>query len=272
MQTPCISVITVVLNNAEALKKTMESVWSQTYPNVEYIVIDGGSTDNTIEVIKEHESRISCWSSGKDKGIYDAMNKGLQKATGKWVNFMNAGDYFHNNQVLADCVKYLHTSSQPCDIFYGNFIWKDTDKELFIKRKHPCRLGYTMPSCHQSFFVDRQIHQQNPFNLYYEIAADYDFFLKMYRSGKRFLRIPVTVSVYQAGGVSEISENKKGAEFTAIFHNYNNLWRRCWLKIFSMRLFDGGWRAYYLLLWTQKLLGKKKYRTFAAFMSKIRNR
>lgn len=105
MNIPIISVITVCYNAAASLEETMLSVLNQTYDKVEYIVIDGGSKDGTLDIIKKYANRLAYWTSEPDKGIYDAMNKGISKATGNWVNFMNAGDLFIDNEVLSKCFK-----------------------------------------------------------------------------------------------------------------------------------------------------------------------
>ena len=97
---PLISIITVVFNGEKYLEETIQSVINQTYSNVEYIIIDGGSSDGTLDIIKKYEERIDYWVSEKDKGIYDAMNKGIDVASGEWINFMNAGDGFYADDVL----------------------------------------------------------------------------------------------------------------------------------------------------------------------------
>ena len=96
-----ISVITVAYNASRYIETTILSVINQTYSNIEYIIIDGGSTDGTVDIIKKYSNKISYWISEPDKGIYDAMNKGINKATGEWINFMNAGDTFHNPDTLS---------------------------------------------------------------------------------------------------------------------------------------------------------------------------
>ena len=97
---PLVSIVTVVFNGEKYLEQTIQSVINQTYDNVEYIIIDGGSTDGTVDIIKNYEDRIDYWISEKDKGIYDAMNKGINLASGEWINFMNAGDIFYDEKVL----------------------------------------------------------------------------------------------------------------------------------------------------------------------------
>ena len=101
MDAPIISVITVCYNVASTIEKTMLSVLNQTYKNLEYIIIDGNSTDGTVDIIKKYAERLTFWISEPDKGIYDAMNKGIVKATGKFLIFMNAGDQFLNEKVLS---------------------------------------------------------------------------------------------------------------------------------------------------------------------------
>ena len=102
---PLISIITVVFNGEKYLEETIQSVINQTYSNVEYIIIDGGSSDGTLDIIKKYEERIDYWVSEKDRGIYDAMNKGIDVASGKWLNFMNGGDEFYDNKVIENIFK-----------------------------------------------------------------------------------------------------------------------------------------------------------------------
>jgi glycosyltransferase involved in cell wall biosynthesis len=99
---PLVTVITVCFNCKSDIEKTIKSVLEQTYDNIEYLIIDGGSTDGTVDVIKTYSDRLAYWVSEPDRGIYDAMNKGLQKAAGEWVNFMNVGDLFVDEMVATD--------------------------------------------------------------------------------------------------------------------------------------------------------------------------
>ena len=102
-----ISVITVVFNDVVNIRKTMESYFSQTWKDKEYIVIDGGSTDGTVEIIREYSDRLAYWCSEKDDGIYDAMNKGISHVTGDWINILNSGDYYVSNGVLEDAISSI---------------------------------------------------------------------------------------------------------------------------------------------------------------------
>ena len=121
MNLPTISIITVAYNASNTIETTILSVVNQTYPNIEYIIIDGGSTDGTIDIIKKYESKITKWISEPDKGIYDAMNKGINLARGEWINFMNCGDSFYENntlQVISDTI----INSKDINVIYGNSI------------------------------------------------------------------------------------------------------------------------------------------------------
>ena len=125
-----ISVVTVCYNAADTIEKTMLSVLNQTYHDIEYIIIDGGSTDGTVEIIRKYADRIAYWVSEPDKGIYDAMNKGIKVATGEWINFMNAGDEFVDANVL-DKLFFAKTVANV-DVIYGNTLMEYMD--VFLAR------------------------------------------------------------------------------------------------------------------------------------------
>ena len=113
-----VTVVTVTYNAAESLEKTILSVLQQNYSNVEYIIIDGGSTDGSVEIIKKYSDKIAYWVSEPDRGIYDAMNKGIRKATGEWINFMNAGDLFFHESTLSSVFSKQNHSLY--DIMYSD--------------------------------------------------------------------------------------------------------------------------------------------------------
>ena len=117
---PLISVVTVSYNAVSVIEQTIFSVINQTYPNVEYIIIDGGSTDGTVDIIKKYADKITYWVSEPDKGIYDAMNKGIELATGEWINFMNAGDSFYSFSILELIFGQTIFSN---DIIYGDTLF-----------------------------------------------------------------------------------------------------------------------------------------------------
>ena len=196
-----ITVITVVYNDVNGLKKTIESVINQSYHLIEYLIIDGGSTDGTIETIKNYDKNISKWLSEPDKGIYDAMNKGIDMATGDWVIFMNAGDWFYNNDVIGNIFKKLHKDTQ---LIYGNHeVVYDT--YIKVKKAKPeSELWKGMICSHQSLFVKAELLKENKFNyLSYSIVADYHFMFNSWISNLKFQYVNTRVACYQSGGISE---------------------------------------------------------------------
>ena len=178
-QSPLITIITVAYNAVKDIENTILSVLNQTYPNIEYIIIDGGSTDGTLDIIKKYEDKISYWVSEPDKGIYDAMNKGTLKATGEWLNFMNAGDTFYNEQVLEKVFKDNNWSDT--DVIYGDVIYVYPDKEEIRKTTSLKRIKVGIPFCHQCVFVKTKLQQQYLFNTNYIICCYYDFFYTLYK-------------------------------------------------------------------------------------------
>lgn len=189
-----ISVVTVCYNAVQTLEKTMLSVLNQTYPDVEYIIIDGGSTDGTVDIIKKYADRLAYWVSEPDKGIYDAMNKGIKVATGEWINFMNAGDTFYEYNTITKVSRYLY--SKVADIVYGatNAIRKYGEivqypSQLNQIKKH-------MIFCHQASFVRVHLMKENEFDLHYKIASDYKFFYQQYMEKKCFLYMPICIANY----------------------------------------------------------------------------
>ena len=175
-------VITVCRNAGELLEPTMLSVLNQTYDNLQYIVVDGGSTDGTVEVIRKYEDRLAAWVSEPDKGIYDAMNKGLRMAKGMmkegdtaWVNFMNAGDRFTDDKVVKDV--FSHPIAEHIKVIVGHFNQCYADKKVMKKADGIDWLPAWMPFCHQATFVRADCCE---FDTRYQIAADYDLFYNLY--------------------------------------------------------------------------------------------
>ncbi len=201
--TPKISIITVSFNTVKTIEQTILSVVNQTYPNIEYIIIDGGSTDGTVDIIKKYESKIAYWVSEPDKGIYDAMNKGIEKASGEWINFMNSGDEFYNNRVLSDI--FSESISNEIDVFYGEVAIKYQKKESYKKPLPINQIEKGMVFCHQSSFVRTKLYKENPYNLTYKICADYNFFLSVYRKGGNFKYKSIVISKFLYGGFSSSS-------------------------------------------------------------------
>ncbi|MBA3025313.1 MAG: glycosyltransferase [Sulfurimonas sp.] len=194
MQTkPLISIVTVVYNGEEYLEATIQSIINQSYKNIEYIIIDGGSTDGTLDIIKKYEDKIKYWVSEKDRGIYDAMNKGVLVATGEWINFMNAGDIFYNENVLNE-VFPEEKILKDFDLIYSNTL-------LDGKTMLECNIASNV-IIHQSLIYRKSLHQEKGLYLVYKnlLISDYLFF--MLCKEKRWYKSDVIISIYNTEGLS----------------------------------------------------------------------
>ena len=195
---PKISVVTVCYNAASEIERTIKSVINQTYSNVEYIIIDGGSKDGTVDIIKKYADKVSYWVSEPDKGIYDAMNKGIIAATGDWINFMNAGDWFCGSSVLSDISHYL-INNREFDIIYGSIyrVYENYHYEAPPLPLEMIRMHQPMP--HQGTFIKLSYHKQHLFDISYRSAGDTHFFYHAYYSfHAKFLEIPIVVAYFEA--------------------------------------------------------------------------
>lgn len=199
MQTnkPLISIITVVYNGEKHLEKTIKSVIAQTYPNVEYIIIDGGSTDGTLDIIKKYEKKISHWSSEPDKGIYDAMNKGLTKATGDYVAFMNADDWYEPDalQSVADAAIETQASFITAKV---RIINEETEKSVIRESRFD---EYGKNIHHQTCFINLRIHKQFLYNTDFQLAADRDLIVRLIKSGISTYFVDKVVANFREGGM-----------------------------------------------------------------------
>ncbi len=187
---PLITIVTVVYNGINELEKTILSVINQTYMNFEYLVIDGASTDGTLDIIKKYEDRIDYWQSEPDKGIYDAMNKAIDLSTGDYINFMNCGDIFADDKVLENVVK--NTNSKNYDLIYGNVInkWNVGDE---LKKVDTSKV---MGFCHQSAFTSTNLLKKYKFDLSYKICADRNFYKQINDNEiirKLYIDIPIAI-------------------------------------------------------------------------------
>lgn len=209
MDTPIVSVITVCFNVASTIEKTMLSVLNQTYENLEYIIIDGNSTDRTVDIIKKYSERLTYWISEPDNGIYDAMNKGIVKATGKYLIFMNAGDQFLNEMVLAKCLPYFF---QEVDVISG-IGYLSGQKWIPAKATELSVAFFLKKSLnHQATFINRKLFQNNLYNADLKIVGDSVFFFKALIIGNAsYVDIPIEVSLCENPGLSG-QEKKAFAE------------------------------------------------------------
>ena len=197
MYNPIISVVTVCYNAVDVIEKTIQSVINQTYNRIEYIIIDGDSKDGTVSVINKYSGKISKKISEPDNGIYDAMNKGIDMATGEWINFMNAGDEFADEHVIYNL---LDSFSNGSDVIFGNTILnnngvKKQRKGHFNQNEFPT-LG------HQSTFVKTSLMKRFHFGMNYKISADFEFLYKLFMESYKFYYVDLDVAIYDVSGFS----------------------------------------------------------------------
>lgn len=208
------SIVVVCLNPGEKLKRTVDSILRQTYTNYEILVKDGGSRDGSIESLQKEE-RLRLFTE-KDTGIYDAMNQAVSHAEGDFILFLNCGDVFYGEEVLAQTAAYAKKAQEnkagkavPL-VLYGNTYSEKSDVLISSAPQITGFTCYRNIPCHQSCFYATELCKQKPYNLKYRIRADYDHFLWcFYEAGAKMVHIDVTVASYEGGGYSENPENKK---------------------------------------------------------------
>lgn len=200
---PLVTIITVVYNSAEHLAQAMESVLNQTYPLVEYIVIDGGSTDGSLDIIKRYESQLDYWISERDKGIYDAMNKGVALARGAWIGFKNADDWFVPEAVSLASQLF---AQQPA-VIYGNTlkVWQQQPFEASLLTSNHHDLPWRSCVDHRSAFLRADLHKARPYDLRFRLAADYDLMLEWLQQGHLFMHTGQVHGCMRFGGASDRS-------------------------------------------------------------------
>lgn len=196
---PLISVVTVVYNSVATLEQTILSVLGQTYGNVEYIIIDGGSTDGTLDIIRKYEDRIDWWQSEPDKGIYDAMNKGISLATGEYVALLNADDWYEP-ETCALVVGEIRMSQ--ADVYYGVMRCLDKDGRTLKVEGYTTRLLSSGMIAHPTCFVSREVYRRRRYNTSFKSAADFDFICACAQEGTSFDFIPAIMTNFREGGMS----------------------------------------------------------------------
>lgn len=204
--TPKFSVITITYNAAQTLEETILSVVSQTYHRIEYIVVDGASTDGTMQIVEQYRDRIAQVVSEPDKGLYDAMNKGIALATGDYLVFLNAGDSFHADSTLQKAVQSIRSKELP-DIMYGDTALVDA-KRHFVRMRRlspPDKLHWRsfkqgMLVCHQAFFVKRTLAL--PYDLRYRFSSDFDWCIRMMKRAHTLHNTHLTLIDYLEEGVT----------------------------------------------------------------------
>ena len=208
---PLVSIITVCYNSEKYIRSTIESVLLQTYKNIEYIIIDGESTDRTLDIIKDYESKFNGrmkWISENDDGIYDAMNKGINLAKGELIGIINSDDWYHYNSLEVLTNNY----EEKVDIYYGNLYQvREIENKLYIKKINGNKLHLIKKSVriqHPSCFVNKRWYKKIKYDTKYKIAADYKFILHSFIKGAKFKYIDFSFSFMRMGGLSSINLEK----------------------------------------------------------------
>jgi len=212
--TPKFSVITVTYNAGKVLEDTILSVISQTYHHVEYILIDGGSKDNTLSLVDKYRTNIHVLVSEPDKGLYDAMNKGMALATGDYICFLNAGDSFHEDDTLQQVVHSITNSTQQPDVIYGETALVDSNRHFVRMRRLAAPESLTWKSfkqgmlvCHQAFIAKRTISE--PYNLQYHFSADFDWCIRVMKKAHALHNTHLVLIDYLDEGMT--TQNRKAS-------------------------------------------------------------
>jgi len=240
---PLVSIITVVYNGAKHVEQTINSVLNQSYKNFEYIIIDGGSTDNTIEVIKQYENKIDYWQSEHDEGIYFAMNKGISLAKGELIGIINSDDYYLPD-TIAKVVEADKT--QHAAIYYGDMQYISEAGELLSAAKPDITKMNEMPAIfHPTCFVRKNVYDKaGMFDTQYKISSDYDFLLRCLKQNFIFHYIPETLTCFRLGGMSgSCASNIEGYKIMKVHqtgHHQKIIFRaiKCYVKTFIKKVIN----------------------------------
>ncbi|WP_294629928.1 glycosyltransferase family 2 protein [uncultured Bacteroides sp.] len=211
--TPRFSVITVTYNAGKVLEDTIQSVISQTYRHLEYIIVDGASKDETLSIVDRYRSRIDIVVSEPDKGLYDAMNKGIALASGDYLCFLNAGDCFHAADTLQQMAHSIHSNELP-DVLYGETAIVDKEGHFVRMRRLAAPEVLTWRSfkagmlvCHQAFFARRTLAE--PYDLKYRFSADFDWCIRVMKRAHTLHNTHLTVIDYLDEGMT--TQNRKAS-------------------------------------------------------------
>ena len=230
-ETPLISVITVVRNGGNTLERTVQSVLNQEYANIEYLIIDGGSTDGTLDIIRKYDDRLAYWVSEPDRGIYDAMNKGIALASGDLIALLNSDDSYEPGAHAAVAEAYRTLTAHERCILYGDYYILDERLGVKTEFRSDLRFWRGMSICHQAMFVSRDIYQAPLlYDTSLRYAADYAFLVDAIRSGVRFVRTNAYLVTFGNAGASYTNVLASSREILQILRRRFGLFSRyLWL-------------------------------------------
>lgn len=196
-----LSIVTINYNNCSGLQKTMNSIFSQTYRDFEWIVIDGGSTDGSKELIEQNKQFFSYWCSEPDNGVYHAQNKGIEHSHGEFISFMNSGDFYYDNNVLMKSTPYLEGSA---DLLYGDWcqVYPSYEKLVHIPVHDLLSILLEQNICHQAMFVRAKILKERGYDQSMKILADWKRLTEIILSGSTICSLPFCICKYGMDGIS----------------------------------------------------------------------
>lgn len=263
MKDPLISIITVCWNAVDTISETLESVISQSYKNVEHIVVDGVSTDGTFKILQKYSDahKHIKVTSEKDNGIYDAMNKGVKMCSGDLVFFLNSGDKFYDGRVLHDIV-HTFKENPSAQVIAGDVQVTDNGKDIFVKKHNDLTTPYLMNEsiCHQGLFFSRDALIEFPFDLKYKIASDFDMFLKTFKKySKNIIYRERLIAFYPLGGASSPSDPRK-------YERINREFREIRVRHFGKLMYlQYEYKKFGLKGFLKAFIGKKFYKYLVIF-------
>jgi glycosyltransferase involved in cell wall biosynthesis len=249
----------VVYNGEKHLEQAIKSVVSQAYDNIEYIILDGGSTDRTLDIIKKYENHIAYWAGEPDNGIYDAMNKGIKKASGEFIGMLNADDWYEPGVIEKVTNKIDSLEGDMKDrVIYCDYYNYDEELSAGFKTKQTSEMKYWkgMTISHQAMFIHRSVYEKlGVYSLDYCFASDYEFFLRMIKAGIRFEKLDFHGINFRMGGASTTYMNRSISEVSRIIRKYFGVFSKEYPLFLVTNRLPSMLRNIRILL--QKIIGQK---------------
>ena len=233
---PLITIITAVLNGTSHLEQTIQSVLNQGYDNIEYIIVDGGSTDGTLDIIRRYDDKLAYWLSEPDKGIYDAMNKGIALSNGEIVGLINSDDYYEKGAIEQVIDAYGKYGVNNRTIIYGNYYILDEIINVKTELLSDLRFWRGMSICHQAMFVTRDIYQTvSLYDTTLKYAADYDFLVNAIRTHVNFINTDKFLVTFRNVGATYNNVLSSYKESLSILRQHSGLFSRHFMMFFFFR-------------------------------------
>lgn len=229
---PLVSIVTVCLNSEKHIEQAMKSVLNQTYENIEYLIIDGGSKDKTLKIIKKYENHLKYWVSEPDKGLYDALNKGILHASGNIIGILHSDDWYPERAVELVVKEYL--KDKKAGVFLGDIMLVTKNGNFIRVNGTPELIGsYRWKNInHPTCFIKREIYQKYKYDLNFKVCSDFNLFLKLYFNGVKFHYLNEILVYWRSGGIS--------SSYTTLLENYRIRKKYFGNRVFILLEFLGG--------------------------------